>query len=635
MASKRQKVGGNKPSPLVDRYTYVTSIKAGQRTLAWLAIDRTSKRVVVAAPVGKERLLSLKKVRGLQPGHLAPIVRLLRTPERSQLPPGLGSVRPVGIAIAEYVPGDTLHAVLKHGKLPPDEAVNTCIHVVRAVMAMHEAGTAHGAISPRAIVVSPKGKWSAPVVTQLIAPTSGAYSSRERLQKKGASVEDDSWAAHATLHAALTAEGPFAGTTREELLQNMFGGKPRRLDEFGVDEPELQKIIDAGLVTNPRYRASLPKLLTRLEKWLEERGKVVQSVPPVSDQEPMFPKDDAPAIMLSEPPPPKAGVVMPRPYGKSLVGIVIDEPIDADAPAFTTPQRPEDLLDAVDDDDEKDDEDDDEDEPTTFYDASAGKYTGPGRPSNEDSSRAEDKGTTEPTESGALAHEPQRHGRSTRSNRPASKKGSQMSAASGQALAAALALAVAALVTLFVRYQKDQQQKRAEAASVAGARDDTKECVSSFFPSGTFRSEESLDFVCEDTDLRNVVEKVEHRIEEEAHGRPSAPAKAWSELGWYQLALTASLRRNCCNSSGNAIKLPGRQDDCTGLAMTIQGTDRPARGEKLAAQTRDFERTATCFAQKGDESPYPYRSAPKTSSRKTFGEFLQRRAGQQASAEAK
>src|SRR5690606_35806410 len=237
MAANRQQPHGGKPKPLVDRYTYITSVKAGSRTIAWLAIDRTNKRVVVAAPVGKARLLSLKRVRGLAPGHLAPIVRLLRTPDSTQLPADLGSTRPVGIAIADYVPGDTLHARLKLGKLNPIDAVNLCAHMVRAVRAMHQAGTAHGAISPRAVVTSPKGKWSAPVVTQLIAPTSGAFSSRERLQKRGPSFEDDSWAAHATLHAALTAEGPFAGKTREELLQNMFGSKPRRLDEFGVREP--------------------------------------------------------------------------------------------------------------------------------------------------------------------------------------------------------------------------------------------------------------------------------------------------------------------------------------------------------------------------------------------------------------
>src|SRR5690606_2402496 len=147
MAGKGHQPRGGKPNPLVDRYTYITSVKAGNRTIAWLAIDRKTKRVVVAAPVGKARLLSLKKIRGLAPGHLAPIVRLLRTPDSSQLPADLGSTRPVGIAIADYVPGDTLHARLKLGKLPPIEAVNLCAHVVRAIRAMHEAGTAHGAIS--------------------------------------------------------------------------------------------------------------------------------------------------------------------------------------------------------------------------------------------------------------------------------------------------------------------------------------------------------------------------------------------------------------------------------------------------------------------------------------------------------
>src|SRR5690606_15114031 len=101
---------------------------------------------------------------------------------------------------------------------------------------------------------------------------------------------------------ALTAEGPFAGKTREELLQNMFGSKPRRLDEFGVREPELQRIIDRGLVTNPRYRATLEQLEKSLHKWLEEKGKQIQSLPPESGGDAMFPKEDARAIVFSEPP---------------------------------------------------------------------------------------------------------------------------------------------------------------------------------------------------------------------------------------------------------------------------------------------------------------------------------------------
>lgn len=655
MAAKRQQPRGGKPNPLVDRYTYITSVKAGNRTIAWLAIDRKSKRVVVAAPVGKARLLSLKNVRGLAPGHLAPILRLLKTPDSSQLPADLGSTRPVGIVIADYVPGDTLHARLKVGKLPPMEAVNLCAQVVRAVRAMHEAGTAHGAISPRSVVISPKGKWSAPVLTQLIAPTSGGFSSRERLQKRGPSFEDDSWAAHATLHAALTGEGPFAGKTREELLQNMFGGRPRRLDEFGVDEPELQKIIDRGLVTNPRYRASIAKLEQSLEHWLDEKGKAILSLPPAATSEPMFPRDDAPDIMLSEPPlqgDNSAAVPLPRPHGKSLVGIVIDEPIDADAPAFAPPQRPEDLLDAVDDeDDEKGEE---EEAATQIYDPNAGHQlptsqpppasgaaeapavdTAPA-PINEapastpaDASPTSESSKKEASTSAVAAPT------TPRKTSQRSKSKGLASAGSGQALAAALALAVAAVVTLFVRYRTDQSQSSGSSATsaatstkVPSAGQEQAECVAAYFPDQSLDLADDYGFLCSAIDLRSTVKQLEKRVVSGKSGKGSAGAKAWAKLGWFELPLAAIIRKSCCERvSAERIVLPQPPPNCQSLSTVLKDmTHTPITAETSRARSHDFERVVECLTTEKQASAYGYEDGISSQNREAFSGFLERSA---------
>ncbi len=649
MAGKREQQRGGKPKPLVDRYTYITSVKAGNRTLAWLAIDRKTKRVVVAAPVGKARLLSLKHVRGLAPGHLAPIIRLLKTPESSQLPGDLAGARPVGIAIADYVPGDTLHARLKLGKLPPIEAVNLCAQVVRAVRAMHEAGTAHGAISPRAVIISPKGKWSAPVVTQLIAPTSGAFSSRERLQKRGPSFEDDSWAAHATLHAALTAEGPFAGKTREELLQNMFGGKPRRLDEFGMTEPQLQKIIDAGLVTNPRFRATLEQLEKSLERWLTEQGKLIQSLPPGSSEEPMFPKDDAAAIMVSEPPPQNelsSAVPLPRPHGKSLVGIVIDEPLDADAPAFAPPQRPEDLLDAVDDEEEADDVSDEA--RTRIYDP------GTGHPLERSGSSAPPPagGATEsepPTQAIQVGHlapsAPQEQPAEAAMTQPAvplpvqtpggrAAKPKRSVTGSGQALAAALALAVAAVVTLFVRFRSDQDHQDSgptASPSVSQTRALSPEaelaaCVAGYFPEEGVDTGQSFGFLCEAGDLRSTANQLENRILG-SHGAGAREArKAWDGLGWFQLPLVASLRHRCCEREmAERVILPQPPPACKSLSVVIKSmTAPPLSAGDLPGRAQDFERAVACLTEEKQGSAYGHEAKPTDDNRKAFREFLER-----------
>lgn len=659
MAAKRPQPHGSKPKPLVDRYTYITSVKAGNRTIAWLAIDRQSKRVVVAAPVGKARLVSLKGVLGLAPGHLAPIIRLLRTPDSAQLPADLGSTRPVGIAIADYVPGDTLHARLKVSRLPPLEAVNLCVHVVRAVRAMHDAGTPHGAISPRSVVITPKGKWSAPVITQLIAPTSGGFSSRERLQKRGPSFEDDSWAAHATLHAALTAEGPFAGTTREELLQNMFGSKPRRLDEFGVNEPELQKIIDAGLVTNPRFRASLSKLEESLEKWIAERGQAIMSLPPASGAEPMFPREDSPDIILSEPPlqaDTSAAVILPRPHGKSLVGIVIDEPIDADAPAFAPPKRPEDLLDAVDDEDGGEEEDD----ATVIYrpkgdepESEAVPPSASAAPLVLDPAVARALAEPRASETRAAAQSPDDSSaaesappspatttaRATTSTAPKAKRDKGRRAGptgGGQALAAALALAVVVVVTLVVHYRRDTGAASVDRATpqpsapakATVSEDEQAECVATFFPDNSIDRADDFTFLCDAVDLRSTVKQLETRVGGSKASSKAEATKLWDKLGWFELPLTARLQQTCCSGQRtDRIVLPQPPPNCQSLGVVLKElTTATLASESANAKTDEFERVVECLTAEKQGSSYGYDASISDENREAFRSFLEREA---------
>ena len=652
MAAKRPQPQGSKPKPLVDRYTYITSVKAGNRTIAWLAIDRQSKRVVVAAPVGKARLVSLKTVLGLTPGHLAPIIRLLRTPDSAQLPADLGSTRPVGIAIADYVPGDTLHARLKVSRLPPLEAANLCVHVVRAVRAMHDAGTAHGAISPRSVVISPKGKWSAPVLTQLIAPTSGGFSSRERLQKRGPSFEDDSWATHATLHAALTAEGPFAGRTREELLQNMFGSKPRRLDEFGVNEPELQKIIDAGLVTNPRFRASLGKLQESLEQWIQERGQAILSLPPTANTgEPMFPRDDMPDIVLSEPPltsDTSAAVILPRPHGKSLVGIVIDEPIDADAPAFAPPKRPEDLLDAVDDEDEGDGGAEEEDDATVIYRPKNDEDgdDAPAPDSLEAPASADQPATAEVSEAApapaepiafdpTLLNPPTATALASSSTRPKKPKRTGPTGG-GQALAAALALAVVVVVTLLVHYRRNNAPTTVESATPqptasakpAPAVHEQAECVAAYFPDNSIDPTDDFAFLCNAVDLRSTVKQLETRVGASKATSRAEATKLWDQLGWFELPLTARLQHSCCKDErSDRIVLPQPPPKCQSLSVVLKELAKaPDATDGAAAKTDDFEGVVECLTAEKQASSYGYEANVSGENREAFRGFLEREA---------
>jgi serine/threonine protein kinase len=88
------------------------------------------------------------------------------------------------------------------------------------------------------------------------------------LQGRGPSSADDTWALHAVLFAALTGGPPFRGDTKDQLLQSIASGQLGRLSDFGISDPSLQEIVEAGLIANlARRRANVDQLLEALERW--------------------------------------------------------------------------------------------------------------------------------------------------------------------------------------------------------------------------------------------------------------------------------------------------------------------------------------------------------------------------------
>jgi hypothetical protein len=259
-------------TPLVDRYRYAECIRSGDRAIAWLVDDDTTGRRLCAAPIGSSRIAGYEAIKGLAHPHLAAIVDVIRSPEQGTIPDDFGALRVAAVVLAEHVPGQSLHDRMKSQALSQREAIMHVVGVVRAVVEMHQREMPHGAISPRTIIVVPEVARASPVLTQLTAATSGTYCSRERLQRRGPSLEDDSWALHATLYSALSGAAPFAGLTRDDLIRSMLAGEPRKIGELGVDSPALEALLARGLVHNPRWRPAVSELLVGLEHWLNAQA---------------------------------------------------------------------------------------------------------------------------------------------------------------------------------------------------------------------------------------------------------------------------------------------------------------------------------------------------------------------------
>lgn len=251
---------------LSGRYRYKSRLDAGTKAPTWLAVDQKTGKEVVASALPTARVAALMGVVGLKHASLAAIVEVVDAPEAQALPEGT----PAGgaVVVAEHVGGRTLHQALKAARLTPAEAVTLWIRLSQGVDALHTSGGAHGAISPRSIVLDPGGERQGPILTQLLAPTSGAYCAPERLQGRGPSSADDTWALHAVLFSALTGSPPFRGDTKDQLLKSIAGGQLQRLKDFGINDEALQEILASGLVANlARRRAGAAELVEALERW--------------------------------------------------------------------------------------------------------------------------------------------------------------------------------------------------------------------------------------------------------------------------------------------------------------------------------------------------------------------------------
>lgn len=248
------------------RYRFTAKIEAGTKAPTWLARDELANQEVVASVLGAARIAALMGVVGLRHPNLAAIVEVVDQPEPAAVPGG-GAAGNV-VVVAEHVTGKTLHQHMKAQRLTAAEAVTLWIRLCRGVAALHASGGAHGAISPRSIVLEPGYQRAAPTLTQLLAPTSGAYCAPERLQGRGPSSADDTWALHATLFAALTGTPPFRGDTKDQLLASIASGQIHKLSELGVKDESLEELLTLGLTANlSRRRQSVDQLIEALERW--------------------------------------------------------------------------------------------------------------------------------------------------------------------------------------------------------------------------------------------------------------------------------------------------------------------------------------------------------------------------------
>ncbi len=256
------------PSLLRGRYAFLSLVEAEGKASRWLAREADAARRVVAMVVTRERGAQLQKQCGVQHAHLATLLEVVSSADKSAIPAGVELPAGGMVGVAELVPGRTLAQHIEQQAMAPGKAVAWILRLIEAVQALHARGAVHGAISPWAVVAEPEGRAIAPVLSALLAPPVGAYCPPERLKGAQPAASDDVWALHATLYAALTGKPPFVATQREALTKQMLVGRPKPLTEHGVEQPVLQEILSRGLMGEKRLRVTdLAELHKALDAW--------------------------------------------------------------------------------------------------------------------------------------------------------------------------------------------------------------------------------------------------------------------------------------------------------------------------------------------------------------------------------
>ncbi|MFP6686150.1 MAG: hypothetical protein VB934_15640 [Polyangiaceae bacterium] len=169
--------------------------------------------------------------------------------------------------------------------LAPRDAVGWCVRLCQHVEALHRVGVAHGALSADCVLVA-SSTCEADGLMLDARRSRGlpGYFSPERHAHDTISVADDAWAIAVFLYFSLTAKMPFEGDTATAIAKNIQMTPRAPLKELGVDEAELQTLLDQFLARNIVSRVvRVAMLRSGLEAWLPD--DVRASLEPLSEPE--------------------------------------------------------------------------------------------------------------------------------------------------------------------------------------------------------------------------------------------------------------------------------------------------------------------------------------------------------------
>jgi serine/threonine protein kinase len=629
------------PSPLARRYEYVGSLKSSSTLAGWIALDAATGRYVRIMAIEPEEALRLEAAVRVHHLHLVSVLEIIRDPNPDMVPQDVRLSPRASIAVCEHVYGATLHRLVSEsGPLAPFKAVAWTMRLIDALEHLHYRAVAHGAVSPRTVIAVPKGRVIPPVLSQLSAPVMAGYCSPELLRGSEVCPADDVWALHATLYRAVTGRAPFDDESAEALINSITKRGILPLSRHGIRDPELDRLLVAGLDPNVGTRMTgLGELRRALDRW--ERG-------------------EKPVVT------PRSASVQPVPRFRTLAlsGPGLRErhfafhektiPADADEPASLPPPPAK-------------------SSPRAASAPNAASSAGAVDAVNAAASRGAESSAPHASlgQINAIGYSPQAVAVAIPSPHPRRPSFSSLAPFQRKrlrwpwiALSWILAGAVVAYVLLQPRYRSmvglpgaapaanwpafDTRAGRYRASKAP--RPTLAECVASYYPEDTFRADQKFEFLCSEEDFRKPAYKLadlakEHAREGVDARLPAAEplpdgglvvrsplAKRFWDLSWYGLAAAAVVRQGCCPSP-QPIDLPQTKGWCPQLEKLVrQIAEESRKPVDLSPAVRVFDEAITClYATKVAKVYYSrYEKPPNVQHGVTFQLFLKSAAEREA-----
>ena len=185
----------------------------------------------------------------------------------------------------EYIPGQTLRALLENGPPPPAEMVDIAMQLARAMAVAHAHGVVHRDLKPENVVRTPAGVVKVldfglarvenlvPVRMTQAGTVLGtpAYMAPEQVRGEDVDFRSDLFSFGVLVYEMASGSNPFEAGTLEATITRILSLEPSALSEVCPSSlPQLDRIIAACLCKRPLDRYKSTRLLVTDLEQLQE-----------------------------------------------------------------------------------------------------------------------------------------------------------------------------------------------------------------------------------------------------------------------------------------------------------------------------------------------------------------------------